>query len=602
MSRREGLGAIAVLSLSLVPAGCALKKAAPPPPPPPPAVEAKPPDEVKAQPPRRDLEFEKVEETVKAVEQPPPPPPPPPPPDRRPAAAAAAREPRTPRLVVLAHGPLAGKQGGSAVEQAMEKLEEGAYFFETPNGLQENVPGRARLMVDADPLVVKSEAERKEALATPGYLPGTLTKVAETMRAMLTAGPGLKIQSLHPVTAEQDVLSSRVSEWLWEVRPAEVAPQTLVLDLQALLRIDGKTRFVSVGPPQVRTVEVAPATAATVEHSVSPPAARSNAPPGASVNRGRSWILYAAAALVLVLLGAGVWVARARMRPPSAAAVVSSVPTLKSRVLIIHGMDEREQAENFCSGLHLERCEFVLGQAGIAHGSPEWQKRFQDVIRSADAALVLLTPAVLGEKWVNWQVEETIKERSRRLIPIYPVVLDERVNRAADTLNRLADLPWLHGVRAVDVEEVKATLGGLEPTSVRRLMCFVSYSRKDAAAFAARLIKSLEGLGIDCYQDVSDIQPGEDWGDALARAIERATHVLVVVSRASLESPNVKDEIGYAREKNKVIVPLLIEDLPLPLNLNRFQAVRFVEDYEAGLAKLAAGLTREASRSASATG
>jgi len=101
---------------------------------------------------------------------------------------------------------------------------------------------------------------------------------------------------------------------------------------------------------------------------------------------------------------------------------------------------------------------------------------------------------------------------------------------------------------------------------------------------------------------VSDIQPGEDWGDALARAIERATHVLVVVSRASLESPNVKDEIGYAREKNKVIVPLLIEDLPLPLNLNRFQAVRFVEDYEAGLAKLAAGLTREASRSASATG
>jgi hypothetical protein len=103
---------------------------------------------------------------------------------------------------------------------------------------------------------------------------------------------------------------------------------------------------------------------------------------------------------------------------------------------------------------------------------------------------------------------------------------------------------------------------------------FISYSRVNKD-FAAKLAKELKSEGFDIWFDQLDIPPGARWDAEIEKALEESEIFMVIITPASAKSENVLDEIGYAIDTGKRILPVLLEAATLPLRLRRFQYVDF---------------------------
>ena len=115
---------------------------------------------------------------------------------------------------------------------------------------------------------------------------------------------------------------------------------------------------------------------------------------------------------------------------------------------------------------------------------------------------------------------------------------------------------------------------------------FICYSRANTN-FAVRLAKDLKSAGYDVWLDQLDIPTGARWDDEIEKALETCTTFMVILSPESMQSQNVKDEIGYAIDAGKNILPLQIKSGDIPLRLRRFQYVDFSnQPYEKSLKEI----------------
>jgi len=111
---------------------------------------------------------------------------------------------------------------------------------------------------------------------------------------------------------------------------------------------------------------------------------------------------------------------------------------------------------------------------------------------------------------------------------------------------------------------------------------FISYSREDSE-FVLRMARDLKAAGADVWLDQLDIQPGQRWARALQDAITNSPRFLVILSPASVKSTNVEDEVTFALEERKTIIPVLYCDCNVPFQLRPFQYADFRHDYDHGL-------------------
>lgn len=151
---------------------------------------------------------------------------------------------------------------------------------------------------------------------------------------------------------------------------------------------------------------------------------------------------------------------------------------------------------------------------------------------------------------------------------------------AALIANRLETVEQLVNSRD---ELIRATIKTKPHTT--KYTVFVSYARKDQD-FALKLVQDLRREGADIWLDQLDIPTGARWDDQIQAALEKCSYFLVVLSPVSVASQNVKDEIGLALDNNKTIMPVLYQDVTIPLRLRRFQYIDFREDYQTALNKL----------------
>jgi hypothetical protein len=106
---------------------------------------------------------------------------------------------------------------------------------------------------------------------------------------------------------------------------------------------------------------------------------------------------------------------------------------------------------------------------------------------------------------------------------------------------------------------------------------FISYSRANSD-FVVRLAKDLKAAGHAIWLDQLDIPKGARWDDELEKALRTCTTFLIILSPESIESQNVKDEIGYAIDSGKHILPIMLKQCEVPFRLRRFQYVDFTND------------------------
>lgn len=111
---------------------------------------------------------------------------------------------------------------------------------------------------------------------------------------------------------------------------------------------------------------------------------------------------------------------------------------------------------------------------------------------------------------------------------------------------------------------------------------FLSYARADAD-FALRLADDLRASGVELWIDQRDIVPSQRWDRAVEGALRDCTAVVVVLSPRAVASENVLDEVGFAIDHQKDVIPVLLETCDVPIRINRMQRVEFTGDYHAAL-------------------
>lgn len=115
---------------------------------------------------------------------------------------------------------------------------------------------------------------------------------------------------------------------------------------------------------------------------------------------------------------------------------------------------------------------------------------------------------------------------------------------------------------------------------------FFSYSRADGSAFALRLAVDLKNKGFDVWIDQEDIRAGLEWDAEIEKALKGCDCLLFLETEKSVVSNHVLDEVYYALEQNKKVIPLIYVDSRTPFRLNRLQHIDFTKNYDTGLALL----------------
>lgn len=114
---------------------------------------------------------------------------------------------------------------------------------------------------------------------------------------------------------------------------------------------------------------------------------------------------------------------------------------------------------------------------------------------------------------------------------------------------------------------------------------FLSYSRADSD-LALSIWDSLKKNDFKLWVDQKDIMKGQRWDTTIEYALNESSIFLVIVSEHSLKSNYVLDEISFALDEGKTIIPLLKDEVKLPLRLRRFQHINFINDYTKAINEL----------------
>jgi WD40 repeat protein len=123
---------------------------------------------------------------------------------------------------------------------------------------------------------------------------------------------------------------------------------------------------------------------------------------------------------------------------------------------------------------------------------------------------------------------------------------------------------------------------------------FLSYSRRDSE-FVTRLAQSIEDRGKAVWLDVEGIADGEVFPEAIKRAIEQSDAFVFVITPASVASSYCENEVEYAREMAKRIVPVLrdpVADGELPPEIRDRNWIPFTDEgqFDASLTRLVGAL------------
>ena len=88
---------------------------------------------------------------------------------------------------------------------------------------------------------------------------------------------------------------------------------------------------------------------------------------------------------------------------------------------------------------------------------------------------------------------------------------------------------------------------------------FISYSSKDKP-LADGVCAKIEATGIRCWIAPRDIQAGEDWPTAIAKAIAASKIMVIIFTNNANHSDEVSRELFLAAEKKVIIIPFKLED------------------------------------------
>lgn len=118
------------------------------------------------------------------------------------------------------------------------------------------------------------------------------------------------------------------------------------------------------------------------------------------------------------------------------------------------------------------------------------------------------------------------------------------------------------------------TISPLETEETQAVKVFISYSHQDKS-FVKKLSAELEGQGVKVWWDYDSLQGGQDWQKEIELGIKQCDFFLVVLTPEAVESEWVGNEITYAGQAQKMIIPLHLKKCDIPIGLIKKQYIDF---------------------------
>lgn len=125
---------------------------------------------------------------------------------------------------------------------------------------------------------------------------------------------------------------------------------------------------------------------------------------------------------------------------------------------------------------------------------------------------------------------------------------------------------------------------------------FISYSTKDSE-FVTQLSTELVKNRIHVWLDKWEMQPGDSLIDKIQSGLTESSFLLVVLSKNSVDSEWCKKEINSGlmrelKEKQVVIIPILLDDCDIPIFLKEKVYADFRSDFSDGFKTLMRPLSK----------
>jgi len=92
---------------------------------------------------------------------------------------------------------------------------------------------------------------------------------------------------------------------------------------------------------------------------------------------------------------------------------------------------------------------------------------------------------------------------------------------------------------------------------------FISYSREDQQQ-VVKMVEYLRGQGISVWMDETDIHGATIWTKEIVEAIRASSLFILAISGHSIGSKNVVKELALASEREKIILPIYLEQCDIP--------------------------------------
>ncbi len=256
------------------------------------------------------------------------------------------------------------------------------------------------------------------------------------------------------------------------------------------------------------------------------------------------------------------------------------------------GLDPRTAGKLLKNAQHLGIIEkrgsgYILLTSYPYQGTEDQKK---DVVREA---LVRLPILVSARQFMSLGDELDVAMRKAatvgRIVPFSPADYAPMLTwaKALDALK-----PGL--VQEDLVDSAAAAKIERHETNKDSIVAFLSHSSHDKPLIR-QLAADLKAAGIDVWLDEQRIRVGESIPERISQGLAESDYFLLGVSKASVESEWVKKELNGAlvnevQRRAVHILPLKLDQTPMPSAISDKKYADFSESYKAGLADLIAAM------------
>lgn len=105
---------------------------------------------------------------------------------------------------------------------------------------------------------------------------------------------------------------------------------------------------------------------------------------------------------------------------------------------------------------------------------------------------------------------------------------------------------------------------------------FISYNHQDTALISP-IVQLLRVNQSFVFLDVDGIRPGKRWRSEISKALDESNMIVLFWCGHASESKEVEKEWRLGIEKNKDILPLILDKTPLPDELSHYQWIDFID-------------------------